>query len=61
MARLINLTKALVITAKIRDIKVRILINLEYLGNFVSPDFIKKAQLYTQAKEYQYTLYGIDD
>jgi hypothetical protein len=24
-------------------------------------DFVKKAQFYTQAKEYQYTLYGIDN
>jgi hypothetical protein len=27
----------------------------------MSPDFVKKAQLHTQAKEYQYTLYGIND
>jgi hypothetical protein len=25
------------------------------------PDFVKKAQLHTQAKEYQYTLYRIDN
>jgi hypothetical protein len=61
MAKPINPTKALVVTAKIRDIKARILIDSEYLGNFMSPDFVKKAQFYTQAKEYQYTLYGIDD
>jgi hypothetical protein len=61
MARPTNLTRALVITAKIRDTRVRILINSGYLSNFVSPDFVKKAQLHTQAKEYQYTLYGIDN
>jgi hypothetical protein len=27
----------------------------------VSPDFVKKAQFYTQTKGYQYTLYKIDD
>jgi hypothetical protein len=27
----------------------------------VSPDFVKKAQFYTQTKEYQYTFYGIND
>jgi hypothetical protein len=50
-----------VITAKIRGIKARILIDFGYLGNFVSPDFVEKVKLHTQAKEYQYTLYGIDD
>jgi hypothetical protein len=49
------------ITAKIRGIKVRILINSGYLSNFVSFDFVKKAQFHTQTKEYQYTFYEIDD
>jgi hypothetical protein len=42
MARPTNLTKALIVTAKIRDVKVRILIDSGYLGNFVFLDFIKK-------------------
>jgi hypothetical protein len=42
MAKPTNLTKTLIITAKIRDIKARILIDSEYLNNFVSPDFVKK-------------------
>jgi hypothetical protein len=61
MAKPTNLTRALVVTAKIRGTRARILINFGYLGNFVSPDFVKKAQLHTQAKEYQYTLYKIDN
>jgi hypothetical protein len=61
MAKPINLIKTLVITAKIKGIRVRILIDFRYLGNFVFPDFVEKAQLYTQAKEYQYTFYKIDD
>jgi hypothetical protein len=61
MAKPINLTKTLIMTAKIRDIKVRILIDSEYLSNFISPDFVKKTQLHTQAKGYQYTLYEIDN
>jgi hypothetical protein len=61
MARPTNLTRALVITARIRDTKVRILINSGCLNNFVFSDFVKKAQFHTQAKEYQYTLYGIND
>jgi hypothetical protein len=61
MAKSINPIRALVITAKIRGIRVRILIDFKYLGNFVSFNFVEKAQLYTQAKEYQYTLYEIDD
>jgi hypothetical protein len=61
MAKPINLIRTLIITAKIRDIKARILIDSEYLSNFVSLNFVKKAQFYTQAKEYQYTLYKIDD
>jgi hypothetical protein len=61
MAKPINLTRALVITAKIRDIRARILIDFGYLGNFVFFDFVEKAQLHTQVKGYQYTLYGIDD
>jgi hypothetical protein len=61
MAKPINLTRALVITAKIRGIKARILIDSGYLGNFISPDFVKKAQFYTQAKEYKYILYKIDN
>jgi hypothetical protein len=27
----------------------------------MSSDFVKKTQLYIQAKEYQYTLYGINN
>jgi hypothetical protein len=42
MARPTNLIRTLIITAKIRDTKVRILIDSEYLDNFVSPDFVKK-------------------
>jgi hypothetical protein len=61
MAKPTNLIKALMVTAKIRGIKIRILIDSGYLGNFVSFNFVKKAQLHTQAKEYQYTLYEIDD
>jgi hypothetical protein len=49
------------ITAKIRDIKARILIDSGYLSNFVFLDFVKKTQFHTQAKEYQYILYGIND
>jgi hypothetical protein len=49
------------VTAKIRGTRARILINSGYLSNFISPDFVKKAQLHTQAKEYQYTLYEIDN
>jgi hypothetical protein len=61
MARPTNLIKALVVTAKIRGTRARILINSGCLGNFMSPDFVKKAQLHTQAKRYQYTLYGINN
>jgi hypothetical protein len=61
MTRPTNPTRALMVTAKIRDTRTRILIDSEYLGNFISPDFVKKAQLHTQAKEYQYTLYEIDN
>jgi hypothetical protein len=61
MAKPTNLIKTLVVTAKIRGIKVRILIDSGYLGNFVFPNFVKKAQLHTQAKEYQYTFYKIND
>jgi hypothetical protein len=43
MAKSTNLTKALIVTAKIRDTRARILINLGYLNNFVSSDFVKKA------------------
>jgi hypothetical protein len=42
MTRLTNLTKALVVTAKIRGTRVRILIDSGYLDNFVSPDFVEK-------------------
>jgi hypothetical protein len=42
MARPINLIKALVITVKIRDTRVRILIDSGCLNNFVSFDFVKK-------------------
>jgi hypothetical protein len=52
MARPTNLIRTLMVTAKIRDIRARILINSGYLGNFVSPDFVKKAQLHIQAKGY---------
>jgi hypothetical protein len=61
MASPTNPPKALMMTAKIRDIKARILINSGCLSNFMSPDFVEKAQLHTQVKEYQYTLYGIDN
>jgi hypothetical protein len=40
------------ITVKIKGKKARILIDSGYLGNFVSPDFVKKAQFYTQVKGY---------
>jgi len=43
MARPTNLIRTLMVTAKIRDIRARILIDSEYLSNFVSPDFVKKA------------------
>jgi hypothetical protein len=46
MAKPINLIKALMVTAKIRDIKARILIDSGYLGNFMSFDFVKKAQFH---------------
>jgi hypothetical protein len=49
------------VTAKIRDTRVRILIDSGYLSNFISSDFIEKVQFHTQAKDYQYTLYGIND
>jgi hypothetical protein len=52
MTRPINLTKTLMITAKIRDTRARILINSGYLSNFVFSDFVEKAQLHTQAKKY---------
>jgi hypothetical protein len=61
MTRTINLIRALIITAKIRGTRIKILIDFGCLGNFVSPDFVKRAQLYTQAKEYHYTLYEIND
>jgi hypothetical protein len=47
MTRPTNLTKALMITAKIRGTRARILIDSECLSNFVSPDFVEKAQLHT--------------
>jgi hypothetical protein len=43
ITKLINLIKTLIITAKIRDIRVKILIDFKYLGNFVSFNFVKKA------------------
>jgi hypothetical protein len=43
MAKPTNLIKALIVTAKIRGTRARILIDSGYLDNFVSPDFIKKA------------------
>jgi hypothetical protein len=46
MAKSTNPIRTLVITAKIRGIKARILIDFKYLGNFVSSDFVEKAQLY---------------
>jgi hypothetical protein len=42
MAKPTNPIKALVITAKIRNIRAKILIDSGYLGNFVSFDFVKK-------------------
>jgi hypothetical protein len=41
-----NLIKALVITAKIRGTRVRILIDSGCLNNFMSSDFVKKAQFH---------------
>jgi hypothetical protein len=61
MTKSINPIRALVVTAKIRGIKARILIDSECLGNFVSSDFVEKAQFHIQTKKYQYTLYEIDD
>jgi hypothetical protein len=61
MARPINPIRALVVTAKIRGTRVRILIDSGCLGNFVFSDFVKKVQLHTQIKEYQYIFYGIND
>jgi hypothetical protein len=61
MTKFTNPIKALIVTAKIRDIRARILIDSECLSNFVFSNFVKKAQLYIQAKGYQYTLYGIND
>ena len=52
MAKPTNPTRALIITAKIRGARVRILINSGCLNNFVSSDFVEKAQFHTQAKEY---------
>jgi hypothetical protein len=43
MAKPTNLIKTLVITAKIRGIRIRILIDSRYLDNFVSFNFVKKA------------------
>jgi transposase len=43
MIKSINLTRALVIMAKIRGIKARILIDFGCLGNFVFSDFVEKA------------------
>jgi len=43
MAKSTNLTRALVVAAKIRGTRVRILINSGCLGNFVFPDFVEKA------------------
>jgi hypothetical protein len=42
IAKFINLIRALVITAKIRDIKARILIDFGCLGNFVFSNFVEK-------------------
>jgi hypothetical protein len=61
MTKLINPLRTLIVIIKIRGIKARILINSGYLNNFIFPDFVKKVQFHTQAKEYQYTFYGIDD
>jgi hypothetical protein len=47
MARPTNPTRVLVVTAKIRDTRARILIDSGYLSNFVSPDFVKKTQFHT--------------
>jgi hypothetical protein len=43
MAKFTNLIRALVVTAKIRDIRARILIDFGCLDNFVSFNFVKKA------------------
>jgi hypothetical protein len=43
MARPTNPIRALIVTAKIRDTRSRILIDSECLSNFISPDFVKKA------------------
>jgi hypothetical protein len=61
MTKLTNPIRALIITAKIRGTRARILIDSGYLDNFISPDFVKKAQFHTQAKKYQYTFYRIND
>jgi hypothetical protein len=61
MAKPTNPIRALIITAKIRGIKTRILIDSGCLDNFMSSNFVKKAQFHIQAKEYQYTLYKIND
>ena len=61
MAKPTNPIRTLIITAKIRDTRAKILIDSGYLGNFVSSDFVKKARFYTQAKGYQYTLYKINN
>jgi hypothetical protein len=42
MAKLTNSIKTLIVTAKIRDIRARILIDFKYLGNFVFLNFVKK-------------------
>jgi hypothetical protein len=52
MARPTNLIKTLIITVKIRGTRARILIDSGYLSNFMSPDFVKKAQFHIQAKGY---------
>jgi hypothetical protein len=46
IAKPTNPLRALVVIAKIRGIRARILIDSGYLGNFVSPGFVKKAQLH---------------
>jgi hypothetical protein len=43
MIRPTNPIRALVIITKIKGIKARILIDSGYLGNFIFPDFVKKA------------------
>jgi hypothetical protein len=43
MARPTNLTKALIVTVKIRGTRARILIDSGCLGNFISPNFVEKA------------------